>query len=30
MTDTNSNGYPDEYGSAPFSGTFTISEAPDQ
>ena len=30
MTDTGSDGYPDEYGSAPFSGTFTITEAPAQ
>jgi hypothetical protein len=30
MTDTATNGYPNEYGSAPFSGTFTITEAPAQ
>ena len=30
LTDTDSDGYPDEYGSAPFSGTFTITEAPAQ
>ena len=30
MTDTGTNGYPNEYGSAPFSGTFTITEAPAQ
>ena len=30
MTDTNNNGYPDEYGSAPFSGTFTLTTAPQQ
>ena len=30
MSDTGSDGYPDEYGSAPFSGTFTLTEAPAQ
>ena len=30
MSDSGSNGYPNEYGSAPFSGTFTILEAPAQ
>ena len=30
LTDSGSDGYPDEYGSAPFSGTFTITEAPAQ
>ena len=30
MGDTGSDGYPDDYGSAPFSGTFTITEAPAQ
>ena len=30
LSDSGSDGYPDEYGSAPFSGTFTITEAPAQ
>ena len=30
MTDTNNDGYPDAYGSAPFSGTFTLTTAPQQ
>jgi hypothetical protein len=30
MTDNNNDGYPNQYGSAPFSGTFTITEAPAQ
>jgi hypothetical protein len=30
MTDTNNDGYPDEYGSGPFSGTFTLKTVPQQ
>jgi len=30
LTDSGSDGYPDEYGSAPFSGTFKFTEAPAQ
>jgi len=30
LTDSGSDGYPDEYGSAPFSGTFIFTEAPVQ
>jgi hypothetical protein len=30
MGDTGSDGYPDDFGSAPFSGTFTITQAPQQ
>ena len=30
LTDSGSDGYPDEYGSAPFSGTFVFTEAPAQ
>ena len=30
LTDSGSDGYPDEYGSAPFSGTFIFTEAPAQ
>jgi len=30
LQDTGTNGYPNKYGSAPFSGTFTIIEAPAQ
>ena len=30
MTDTDNDGFPDEYGSAPFSGTFTILSLPTQ
>ena len=30
MGDTGSDGYPDDFGSAPFSGTFTITQSPQQ
>ena len=30
MVDTGSDGYLDDFGSAPFSGTFTITQAPQQ
>ena len=30
MSDTNNDGYPDEYGSGAFSGTFTLKTVPQQ
>jgi len=30
MSDTNNDGYPNEYGSGPFSGTFTLKTVPQQ
>ena len=30
LTDTGSDGYPDELGSAPFSGSFTITQGSQQ